>query len=387
MSTFDTILQKIDHRVFMNDLSMSGVQELFLSSLVDSLTHNAKTKFRWLGTSMDFYCSDRQARERNSLIYYFCAVQKVYHTLTRLCIAYKRKKARLVVTEDLHMNQVNACDEQVLTIYHGNNAYLFKASDLLKMAYNALTHYNGSFCAEPRVFKNPYNNVPFGKSVLYYIGACLAHRVRLKWVNPIHVDIFLKFQRVHFDLTSFLRTHEVMLREHAIQNYVTNSTDAVLKRDILLMLDQYNTRQSASGIVPDANVPEADLVTILKPYLKLYLTTHFSLVPKTKCDAMQLLDNKLTELRDFNPMFGRKMMVMKEKQLKGKLVQCKTGTGFNLKHKPFDTCSVYDFMTSHLQVNIEHMPSIFMWTEEEEEEETHEVWEEEGEEEDDDSIS
>lgn len=351
MSTFDTIIHstnQLSHAWYRDEEGTApGLHTLFYSSLLTHLTH--QTKFQWLEDVMHnvYFCE--LPRERIALIAYFCRVQKVYHTLQSVCIMWKRRKAKCVVNTDLQLNPIVLGDSGVVNLFHEHNHYLFSLSDLLKLTFSALTHAD-QFFSTPLPIKNPYNNVPFGKSVLYYIGECLnTHRGR--HLNHDHVDVFAKFMKVHFDLTAFLSHNEPMLRDHAIQNYLTNATRLQLKRDIYLMLDDYNGFQRFCGIFPDKDFPDSELIRIFKPYIKLYLTTHYSLVPKAKWDASSLLERKLSAFRDFNPRFGHKMAMVKERTMCGKLAKCKTGMGFNTKHVKFEPYVGRDpFLSSHLTV-------------------------------------
>jgi hypothetical protein len=86
----------------------------------------------------------------------------------------------------------------------------------------------------------------------------------------------------------------------------------------------------------------------MSPYLHLYLTAYYSLVPKNKSDAKYRLSRKLKEFQKFNPSFGRKVIVFKNKIENGRFVRYKSHVDFNTKHKKFNIHTSQNFMNNHL---------------------------------------
>jgi hypothetical protein len=60
----------------------------------------------------------------------------------------------------------------------------------------------------------------------------------------------------------------------------------------------------------DTEFPDDTLITIMKPYILLYITSLYSLVAIIKSNAFAKLKYKLMQLYKFNPIFGRKMVVI-----------------------------------------------------------------------------
>ena len=86
----------------------------------------------------------------------------------------------------------------------------------------------------------------------------------------------------------------------------------------------------------------------MKPYLNLYLTAYYSLIPKIKTDAKYRLTKKLKEFQKFNPLFGRKIVVFKNSIKNGKLIKRKSCVDFNYNHKKFNITNSENFMNNHL---------------------------------------
>ena len=170
----------------------------------------------------------------------FNKIQKIYHTLNRFVYLYKVKKTKLIVDTDMQLNKITIDEPNVICIYHVNAKYLFKIDDLLKMIYMSLTNCF-SFFAEPISIKNPYNNISFGKSILYYIHSYLISNGRIQYIKPEYLDIFFKFKECNFNMTKFVDNYEYILREYAIKNYMNNTSKSIIKHQILHMIDDYNS--------------------------------------------------------------------------------------------------------------------------------------------------
>jgi hypothetical protein len=95
------------------------------------------------------------------------------------------------------------------------------------------------------------------------------------------------------------------LRDYIIENFVKNSSEDVLIKEIKKMLSIYNNKNKK--IIIDVEFPKNRLIKIMKPYLILYLQSQYSFVPIIKNNTSILLYNKLKMFRNFNPKFGRKI--------------------------------------------------------------------------------
>jgi hypothetical protein len=356
MNTFETIIYKtlnLQNNIFSPKYDKSdnidGIYKIFFNSFIDNKSTNFyKNKLHFYNETINnFYLSEKY-EERNIFIDYFRKIQKTYHTLNRLCFIYKIKKAKQIVNSDLELNEINLGQKNVISIYHNNYNYLFKIQDLLKIIYTSLTNTYMFFC-EPITIKNPYNNLPFEKSILYYIYFYLINNTYIGYIKYEHIDLFLKFKQCNFNMTKFVDSYEYILRENTIKNYITSSTKIQIKNDILKMLRDYNEYNEEHKIIIDSEFPTDILIKIMKPYLNLYLTAIYSLVPKNRTESKYRLTRKLKKFQKFNPKFGRKIVVFKNKvKDNNRIVRYKSHFDFNFKHKKFNVCTNENFMNNHL---------------------------------------
>ena len=359
MNTFDTIVYKIinlNNNIFSYNYNKNdptiGLHKWFFICLIENKTIYKNKHQYFYETINNFYFS-KIDEERNDLFSYFYKIQKTYHSLNRLCFLYKIKKAKLVVNSDLQLNEINVKQKNVFSIYHNNNNYLFTIQDLLKIIYSSLTN-TYMFFSEPISIKNPYNNLTFEKSILYYIYLFLIQNTFIGYIKSEYIDIFLKFKKCNFNMTEFIDRYEYILREQSFENYINNSSKPQQKDDILIMLKEYNLNQQQCKIYIDDTFPENKLIEIMKPYLYLYLMSRYSLVQKNRLCAKSKLNQKLKELYKFNPTFGRKIIIYKNKIKNGRLVKYKSHIQINCRHKSFNIHdNINNFMNNHLSYKYE----------------------------------
>ncbi len=370
MTTFNKIINKVvnlDNNIFSLNYdksdNISGIYKFFFSIMHNNNVY--KNKFDYIKKTMNnFYFATNQ-HEKNNLFDLFCRIQSIYHKLNRFVYLYKYKKSKLIVDTDLQLNKINANEPNVICIYHIDSKYLFKIEELIKLIYMALTN-NVSFFSEPISIKNPYNNIPFGKSILYCIYIYLVSNTKIRVIKPDHLDIFLKFKESNFNMSIFINNYEYILREYGIKNYLNNSTKQNTLEIVNYIIYAFNANVSEMNKIEIAEeFPQDVLIRIMKPYLYLYLVACYSLVEKNKNDAENLLVKKLCEFQSYNPQFGRKIIKFKDIVKNGKK-RIKSHIEFNMKHKQFNVYDIESFMNNHLSYKDE-------MNDEEEEEEYYET--------------
>jgi hypothetical protein len=365
----------------------------------DSYTIKKKFMF-YETTNSNIFLGEEQKKEFVDL---FNRVQFVYFALTKFVNIIKFKKARIVADEDLCLNKLDIQHKNTMCIYQNNSKYLFSVLDIRKIIYNALTNATRDFFSEPLPIKNPYNNIPFTKSNLYNIYFYIIFNTHY------NIELFHKYFELDFDLNSFFNSHEYLLREYAITNYVNRSPINTLHKEIMIMINEYNNKYIKYKIIIHADFPKQKLVHIMRPYLLLQFNSLYSLISNKKHYAYVILNNKLLKFYKFNPAFGRKI-VSTSKILNNNDYKAKREIviSFNDNHIKFNN-EPNDFLKNHLSFDylnsIDHIvaylsdtsllnrstfPSIYSNVvddseeEEEEEDEEEEDEEEEDEEEDDD---
>ena len=361
-TTINKIINKLvnlDNNIFSfnydkND-NIQGIHKIFFYILYNlDLDKKYINNFEYIKETLDNFYFIKNPLEKNCFFDLFCKIIHVYNTLNRFVFLYKYKKSKLVVETDLQLNKINENDTNVICIYHISSKYLFKIEDLLKLIYVCLTN---CFCflSEPIVIRNPYNNLPFGKSILYYINSYLVLNTKIKFIKSKYLDIFFKFRKCNFNITEFLNNYEYILREYAIQNYFNNSTKKYIINDIKTIINSFNYNFSSeiNKINISEEFPQDELIKIMKPYLLLELQASYSLVEKNRLDARKKLRQKLFEFQRFNPHFGRKIFKFKDIVKNGKIKRTISHFEFVVKHKKFNIYEIENFMKNHLEYKYE----------------------------------
>jgi hypothetical protein len=247
-----------------------------------------------------------------------------------------------MVLNDININQPN-----VICILHLNSKYLFTINDLINIINAALSN-NNSFFSEPLCIKNPYNNNAFTKSILYNIYLFVL--LKTKYIP----ELFLKFVHCDLNLTYFGQKYEVILRDYSIKNYVQNSPLYILVIEINKMISFFNNRNKKK-IYIDNDFPKDTLVHVMKPYLLIYLTLKYSMVPFIKSNTAYIFKKRMLNFVNFNPQFGRKKYKILigyttdfKKKIISKLLE------FDDRHIPYkdnNDIKSENFLTDHLSFN------------------------------------
>lgn len=353
-SLFQQIAKKIvnlDNHPFLinydvND-PVSPIIKTYFTHFLHStfLTDTKKNKFYfYMLTYNSIFLNDDIKNEFTIL---FSKAQKVYNALERFAYIYKYKKASIVVDKDMGLNEISENNKNIMCIFQNNSKYLFNILDLINIINTCLTNAY-MFFAEPIHIKNPFNNLAFNKSTLYNIY------FYIKFNTNLYPELVFKYFQCNFDLTFFVYNNEALIRSYSIKSYVTNSTSETLYKEIMIMIKRFNRQYNSkeNKILIDASFPKNNLIKIMKPYLLLYLNVTYSLIPLIRSQSEIELTYKLIKFQKFNPIFGKKIAILKYKNInihnfnKSLLV---TDYDFNDKHIPFN--QIDDFTTSHLSVD------------------------------------
>ena len=315
---------------------------------VNSVVNKRIAKMQYFyETYHNFYFS-KKYEERNEFLKYFGKVQRVYNGFEKLAFRYKWHKANLSVTTDLQLNEIENGQRNVMCIYHANAKYLFRFEDLLKIVYTSLTNTFMLF-SEPLTIKNPYNNLPFGKSLLYYMHYFHVTFADIRYIPYDHVNVFTRFKQFHFDLSRFIDMNTSLLREYAIHNYISNSTKSQMQSDIIQFIKQYNIdKDYAEKILIDHEFPVDTLIAVMKPYLRLYIQSIYALTFPAQQNARKNMHAALQQFQKFNPCFGKRNIIFKYVFVDGVIKRVQSHIEFNCKHARFHYLDTKKFMTNHL---------------------------------------
>jgi len=332
----------INNNIFSLNYDKSDKIDTIFKILFYSLINNIyKNKFIMFKESLDSFL----LFSREKFIQYFCKIQKTYRALCRFAFLYKYKKSIMSITTDMGLNYIDVNNKHAMCIYHSNTRYLFIINDLIKIINTSLTN-SPMFFVEPLPSKNPYNNLPFTKSNLYNIY------LFIRFNTNIYDDLFFKFFNCNFDLSLFYKKYEYLLREYSINNFIKNLSVSDFIKEIKNMLNYYNYINNKNKIQFDIGFSKNKLIQIMKPYLILYLQSKYSLITIIKLRSRIILNNKLKQFQNFNPLFGRKTIKLDYKidaNFKKKyFIKCYE---FNDKHIAFNHNDCRDFLKNQLNLS------------------------------------
>ena len=263
--------------------------------------YSIQNKFNFLKDCLNNIFINEQIYEE--ALNYFNTIQKTYHAFSRLAYIYKYKKAKIIIDSDLIMNPINENDKFTFCLFQNNCKYLFNIHELIKIINNSIAN-SCNFFYNPIPIKNPYNNIILNKSTLYNIYFFI------KMKTLINAEIFYYFFNTNFNLNNFVRDYQHVLRDFAVQTYLRNSSNDILYNDINDMLDSFNIFfiKNDNKILIDDDFPIDKLIEAMKPYLKIYLESHYSLIYAIREKSKKYLMKQLVKFKKTNPLFGRKIM-------------------------------------------------------------------------------
>jgi len=250
-------------------------------------------------------------------------VIKVYNGFRKFVNLYRFQKAKIVVTTDFNLSELDPTDKQVLCIKQQNNRYLFHINDLLHIVETSLSASHALFSA-PQMIKNPYTNLPFNKSTLYNIyfqgtnvttglsrtqGTNVASEMR---ATKRKTELFDLYFQHNFNIKLFGKSCEHILREYAIKEYVYKTDDDIMREEIEEMVLFLNNA-FGQDILIDPDFPTKTLIKIMRPYAMLWFTNLCSLIPTKQSMAQKTLYAKWSAFLKYNPQFGRKSLRLETK--------------------------------------------------------------------------
>lgn len=226
----------------------------------------------------------------------FQKAQKIIHAFYRGFFLYTFRKAVLKLDKDLLWNDIQPTDKNTIVLLHAKAKYLFTLRDLIHIIEKALTHTDNFFCHSLEC-KNPFNNLPFTKSNLYNIYfALMSSHYKMSVV-------FHQYFLCHFDLELFEIENDYLIREYAITRFIQNTSTDELYSIVQHLIFKFNRK-----IKVDDGFPKDELVTIMKPYIYLYMiyTKHITGIDRKEMSKL-LLKKLLSRFYYYNPNFGKKM--------------------------------------------------------------------------------
>jgi hypothetical protein len=264
-------------------------------NLQDKLVNNysIKHKYKKIKEIMDNIFIDYKTK--NKFMNNISTTQRAYRGFSKLSQIYKHKTSKLQITTNVMYDDIIPNHRDTIELYHEGSRYLFTKYDLTRIINTSLVN-SPYYFAEPLIIRNPYNNVPFSKSILYTIYFRMME-------NPLKFPIlFHNFVWLDFDLHLFRSENECLIREQYFRDYIYNTTEGTIINEMRNMIKMYYPTK----IIIPRDFPAKDLIRILRPYYYLHLVSQYHIygLEKTRM-ATDYLNDKLYELYVYNPKFGR----------------------------------------------------------------------------------
>jgi len=242
-----------------------------------------------------------QAR-KESMLDIFMKAQRTYHGFARLTLLYKVKRAKIYnVDTDLYFNSLDSLSDKIITHIYDDKTrviYKFRISDIMSITKAALSN-APSFFVEPLSIKNPYTNVPFTISQLYYLYFVIRES---SYIMP---SLFHHFFEVDFNLDTFSNNCECLIRDESLKIFLQTASHDQQFFHIMKMITQYEDH--LVNIIIHPQFPSIKLVEGLSPFLKDYLYGVYSLNPTLRFLARRRLKTSLSLFNKLNPTYGRKI--------------------------------------------------------------------------------
>lgn len=233
----------------------------------------------------------------------FSTSQKNYFALSRFACICKIKKTQFKAKTDLLLNDIDLSKKNIFVFIQTGAKYVFVINDLINIINTSLSN-SPYWFAEPIEIKNPYNNVPLSKTILYNLYFYM--RANLYSV-PILFDLFF---HSHFELGLFTLNNENYIREIYIQKFTQTSNFKILHKYVIGMFYEY--KAYINNIYINNSFPKKILVDKMRPYLQYYLLSKYLIFGSEKrYKVEETLRKKLFKFANCNPKFGRKTIIFK----------------------------------------------------------------------------
>lgn len=242
----------------------------------------------------------------------FSKMQGRYHTLLRFVDKVQKKYAKVKVSCDLNLENIELREGHTIVLFQDQCQYYFTLRDVVKICNSALS-YSDHLFPDAYVPKNPYTNQPFSYKALLQIYFAIR---RSDYKMPLLLEMFYS---TNFSIKRFVAKYEYFIREEIIKNFIRNGTQEDFYYYIHEMLE-ISIFERKCKVCSD--FPRDVLVKAMKKYVFLYLISEYSLRSTDRqFQYFNILKSSLFAFFDKNPTFGRRLMrrIQKVNETTGKM--------------------------------------------------------------------
>lgn len=290
----------------------------FLYFLINEINNQYELNYKMKIMKLNNFLSNNFIPNKNKdeVLNKFCSAQKHFNSLRYFLHLIKLKKAKISTFEtDLCLTPLDAFkDNNKIKIYEKENNmfYIFRLSDLNNIINNNLCN-SPNFFEMPLPIKNPLTNVSFSINNLYNIY------FKMKSESFNMCNLFHLYFLSNFNLKEFKIKNMCVIRDEAIKHYVDNLT-SILKINIINDL-LYDYKYSINNIKINDNFPSYALLKAFSHLIIDYYIANYSLNPLLRNKSKEKILVFLKKFNRLNPLFGRKIIVIKKKINFRRLVQ------------------------------------------------------------------
>ena len=231
----------------------------------------------------------------------FCHIKRTYNALKLFeNICYWKYSSKYQNEEDLCMNSLERFSSRsLIKINQNKTIYVFRISDLLKHINSNLI-YTTNYIHEPKISKNPYNNIEFKLHDYYniYIYAKQSDYI----IPPLYHLFFLE----NFNINRFAINHYPYIRDIFIRNEYNSFTPQSKSNQIRKMI--IRNKKIVSNII-DPEFPINILNDAMGHILLEYLYFRYTLNDQILHESMSNYQKKLVNFFKFNRNFGRRKLI------------------------------------------------------------------------------
>lgn len=231
----------------------------------------------------------------------FCKVKRTYNALKMFeTICYWKYSCKYKNDEDLCMNPLNKFSKRsLIQINQNKTIYTFRISDLLKHINSNLL-FTTNYIHEPKLSKNPYNNLNFGHHDYYniYFQAKQSDYI----IPPLYHLLFLE----NLNIKKFTVNNYPYIRDKFILSEYISFSPTKKSKQIRKMIA--NNKNLISPKI-DATFPIDILNESLGHVLLDYLYFRYSINDQKLQESTNNYQKKLVNFFRFNPRFGRKKLI------------------------------------------------------------------------------
>jgi hypothetical protein len=277
-TTFSCSISWLQKNVKSSNASDLSLERLFLTSYLYSWLRwhqkqRCRTSMMELGYKKKYKLFWDQYHEnpfygektKQQILHEFMKIQKTYMAFKRFAYLWKYKRAPMTVTTDLYFTDIDLQKDSTFILYQNNAKFSFKMSELLRVIETAVCHhFEDNFEIEHQRPKNPYNKIVIEKHNLYNIY----HHILLQTKMSMPIFYRLWFKQ-NFDLRSFCRKNDLLLKEICVKNYVAtlNVNSFRVYEDVKTMISE-NRNTIKWWIHP--NFPKEEVVKKVRSCLYEY---------------------------------------------------------------------------------------------------------------------